>query len=123
MAPSKRRALSKDFASISRARASFRRSDMPIIGYMNSTVQRELVEKLVDFLVDDLVDIRSIPSTVHSQPICHPNRCSIRYPGKGRKAIPSLGGGNMPEHVTEHPLSGSARPRLLDVARDAVRRR
>ena len=29
----------------------------------------------------------------------------------------------MPEHVTEHPLSGSARPRLLDVARDAIRRR
>ena len=29
----------------------------------------------------------------------------------------------MPEHVTEQSLSGAARPRLLDVARDAIRRR
>jgi len=29
----------------------------------------------------------------------------------------------MPEHITEHSLSASARPRLLDVARDAIRRR
>ena len=29
----------------------------------------------------------------------------------------------MPEHVTEHSRSGAGRPRLLDVARDAIRRR
>ena len=29
----------------------------------------------------------------------------------------------MPEHVTEHSLSGAAHPRFLDVARDAIRQR
>jgi len=85
--------------------------------------QRQWVEKLVDFIVDNLVDITRFP-VILSLSRCHLPRVSIRYRREGHDAIARRGAGAYMSELSAGDLPGAvARPRLFDVVRDAIWRR